>query len=59
MPDPVRHHITTAAAAAALTLASCAAAVLVPAALNRALAHHYCEVEAELANLTPEHCEHR
>lgn len=55
----MRHHVTTAAAAAALTLASCAAAVLVPAALNRALAHHYCEVEAELSHLTPEHCEHR
>lgn len=55
----MRHHVTAAAAAAALTFASCAAAVMVPDALNRALAHHYCEAEAELSHLTPEHCEHR
>lgn len=55
----MRHHVTTAAAAAALTLASCAAAVLVPDALNRALAYQACKADAELSHLTPEHCEHR
>lgn len=55
----MRHHVTAAAAAAALTLASCAAAVMVPDALNQALAHHYCETEAELARITAEHCKHR
>lgn len=58
-PDAMRNYLTAAAAAAVLTLTSCAAAVMVPAALNRALAHHHCEAEAELAHLTPEHCEHR
>lgn len=55
----MRHHVTAAAAAAALTLASCAAAVMVPDALNRALAYQACEAEAELSHLTAEHCAHR
>ena len=53
----MRQYVTAAAAAAALTLASCTAAVMVPDALNRALAYQACE--AELAHLTAEHCEHR